>query len=500
MSLTLRDLSVAIGLSAPAIAINNITLDSRAVTPGALFIAVKGQLQDGRQFIEAALAQGAAAVLVEVDTPEQAGTDSTDARLLNVYQLPQQLSLLAGIFYGDASADVPLIGVTGTNGKSTITQLIANWSGLLGSQAGVLGTLGNGLYGQLQPTINTTGSALAVQQELARQQGLGAKRIAMEVSSHGLHQHRVAALHFKVAVFTNLSRDHLDYHGTMAEYGEAKRQLFEQCSSDESSVDNSSLARVINADDPLGRRWLSLYPHAVAYSLHGRLSDFGGRQLIAETVNFSAAGIKVSIHSDWGNGVLSAPLMGRFNVSNLLAAMAALLALGESFERLLATAPLLSGVVGRMESFIAPNRALVVVDYAHTPDALEQALQALRQHCQGRLWCLVGCGGDRDKGKRPLMAAAAEFGADVLLLTDDNPRTESASAIIDDMRQGLSEPDAVKVIHNRAHAIAYAIDKAGADDIILVAGKGHEDYQIVGSEKMHYSDRETVAALLGLTS
>jgi UDP-N-acetylmuramoyl-L-alanyl-D-glutamate--2,6-diaminopimelate ligase len=210
--------------------------------------------------------------------------------------------------------------------------------------------------------------------------------------------------------------------------------------------------------------------------------------------------LKVTINSDWGNGVLSAPLMGRFNVSNLLAAMGALLALGESFERLLATAPQLSGVAGRMEPFTAPGQPLVVVDYAHTPDALEQALQALRQHCKGRLWCLTGCGGDRDKGKRPLMAASAQAGADVVILTDDNPRTESAEAIVEDMRQGLNDPDSVLVIHRRAEAIRHAIEQADAEDIILVAGKGHEDYQIVGTDKMHYSDRETVSGLLGLNT
>ena len=487
MSLTLRDLAVPLGLSAPAIAINTLILDSRAVTPGALFIAVNGHSTDGRQFIPAALQAGAAAVMFEVDSPEQAGLNHQDHRLLGVYRLAEQLSRLAGVFYGDASANVQLVGVTGTNGKSTISQLIANWSCLLGTQAGVMGTLGNGLYGQLQQAVNTTGSALEVQQQLALQRAAGARRIAMEVSSHGLHQHRVAALDFDAAVFTNLSRDHLDYHGTMAEYGETKRQLFEQCRG----------ARVINADDPLGRRWLGRYPEAIAYGLHGRVSDFPGRQLVAETVHFYNDGFKVAINSDWGNGVLSAPLMGRFNVSNLLAAMAALLALGEPFEHLLATAPRLAGVAGRMEPFSAPNRPLVVVDYAHTPDALEQALQALRQHCKGRLWCLAGCGGDRDKGKRPLMAAAAEQGADVVILTDDNPRTESAAAIIDDMRQGLSEPDTALVIHQRADALAYAIEQAAAEDIILVAGKGHEDYQIVGTNTIHYSDRETAARLLG---
>ncbi|WP_116475220.1 UDP-N-acetylmuramoyl-L-alanyl-D-glutamate--2,6-diaminopimelate ligase [Zobellella maritima] len=488
MSLTLRDLAVPLGLSAPAITVSSLTLDSRAVTPGCLFIAIKGHSVDGRQFISQALAAGAAAVIHEVDSPEQAGLDHQDHRLLGVYQLPRQLSLLAGIFYGDPSSELQLVGVTGTNGKSTITQLIANWSSLLGRKAGVMGTLGNGLFGQLQEAVNTTGSALEVQQQLAALHAQGAGRVAMEVSSHGLCQHRVAALDFDVAVFTNLSRDHLDYHGTMAAYGEAKRQLFEQCRK----------TRIINADDSVGRRWLSLYPDAIGYSLHGRVGDFAGPQLVAETVHFYNDGLKVTINSDWGNGVLSAPLLGRFNVANLLAAMAALLALGESLDALLATAPQLSAVAGRMERFYRPGKALVVVDYAHTPDALEQALQALRQHCRGQLWCLVGCGGDRDKGKRPLMAAAAEAGADRLILTDDNPRTEQAGAILADMVAGLTRPDAAMRVHDRAAAIALAVEQATPDDIILVAGKGHEDYQIVGTHKHHYSDRETAARLLGI--
>lgn len=489
MSFTLKELAAALNLSAPPVVIDELTLDSRRVTTGTLFMAVKGQHSDGRDFISQALERGATAVMYQVDSPEQAGLDPQDNRLLGVYNLAEHLSALAGLFYGQPSLHHQLIGVTGTNGKSTTTQLIANWSALLGTPAGVLGTLGNGLYGQLTAAVNTTGSPLEIQSQLAKLATLGAKRFAIEVSSHGLHQHRVAGLNFAVAVFTNLSRDHLDYHHTMANYAAAKRQLFEQCTQQ----------YVINADDPVGRSWLVDYPSAIAYSLHGKLADYAGPQLIGQTVHFSSEGVQVAINSDWGNGVLSAPLLGRFNVSNLLAAMGALLAAGESFERLLATAPQLSGVAGRMEPFVAKGKPLVVVDYAHSPDALEQVLQALRQHNKGRLWCLVGCGGDRDKGKRPLMAQAAEQGADQVILTDDNPRTESPSAIIKEMQQGLNTPSAAQVIHNRAQAIDYAITHAEVDDIILVAGKGHEDYQIVGKEKLHYSDRETVANLLGLS-
>jgi UDP-N-acetylmuramoyl-L-alanyl-D-glutamate--2,6-diaminopimelate ligase len=401
--------------------------------------------------------------------------------------LPAHLSALAGYFYDQPAKKLELVGITGTNGKSTTALLVANWRTLLGGKAGVMGTIGNGLFGNLIEAENTTGSAIQVQANLAALQEQGADLVAMEVSSHGLVQHRVAALPFAAAVFTNLSRDHLDYHGTMEAYGAAKEQLLQL-------VDEPNA--VINRDDELGSKWLEKYSSAVAFSVNGPIENHSGRQLTAQQLDFHQQGFRAQINSSWGNGVLSAPLLGRFNASNVLAAMGVMLVLGYDFDELLATAPKLQPVTGRMECFGGGDAPLAVVDYAHTPDALDKALQALRVHCKGQLWCLVGCGGDRDRGKRPMMAAMAEQYADRVILTDDNPRTEEPARIMADMVAGLRDPAAVQVEHDRVKAINLAIRQASKQDIILVAGKGHEDYQIIGTDKRHYSDRETVAAAL----
>ncbi len=473
------------GITAPALALTDIQLDSRRVGPGSLFVAIRGHQVDGRRFIEQAVAQGATAVVFEEDgefiAPE------TSIPCIGMRDLPAHLSALAGYFYDQPAKNLELVGITGTNGKSTTALLVANWRTLLGGKAGVMGTIGNGLFGNLIEAENTTGSAVQVQANLAALQEQGADLVAMEVSSHGLVQHRVAALPFAAAVFTNLSRDHLDYHGTMEAYGAAKEQLLQL-------VDEPNA--VINRDDELGAKWLEKYSSAVAFSINGPIENHSGRQLTAQQLDFHQQGFRAQINSSWGNGVLSAPLLGRFNVSNVLAAMGVMLVLGYDFDELLATAPKLQPVTGRMECFGGGDAPLAVVDYAHTPDALDKALQALRVHCKGQLWCLVGCGGDRDRGKRPMMAAMAEQYADRVILTDDNPRTEEPARIMADMVAGLRDPAAVQVEHDRVKAINLAIRQASKQDIILVAGKGHEDYQIIGTDKRHYSDRETVVAAL----
>ncbi|WP_421306631.1 UDP-N-acetylmuramoyl-L-alanyl-D-glutamate--2,6-diaminopimelate ligase [Aeromonas veronii] len=473
------------GIQAPALTLTDIQLDSRRVGPGSLFVAIRGHQMDGRRFIEQAVAQGATAVVFEED--DEFIPPSTPVPCIGMRDLPAHLSALAGYFYDQPAQKLDLVGITGTNGKSTTALLVANWRTLLGGKAGVMGTIGNGLFGNLIEAENTTGSAVQVQANLAALQAQGADLVAMEVSSHGLVQHRVAALPFAAAVFTNLSRDHLDYHGTMEAYGAAKEQLLQL-------VDESNA--VINRDDELGAKWLEKYPAAVAFSVDGPIEHHSGRQLTAQQLDFHQQGFRAQINSSWGNGVLSAPLLGRFNVSNVLAAMGVMLVLGYDFNELLATAPQLQPVTGRMECFGGGDTPLAVVDYAHTPDALEKALQALRVHCTGQLWCLVGCGGDRDRGKRPMMAAMAEQYADRVILTDDNPRTEEPARIMADMVAGLRDPAAVQVEHDRVKAINLAIRQASKQDIILVAGKGHEDYQIIGTDKRHYSDRETVAAAL----
>ncbi len=485
MSRALDALLRPFGIQAPALTLTDIQLDSRRVGPGSLFVAIRGHQVDGRRFIEQAVAQGATAVVFEEDG--EFIPPSTPVPCIGMRDLPAHLSALAGYFYDQPAQKLDLVGITGTNGKSTTALLVANWRTLLGGKAGVMGTIGNGLFGNLIEAENTTGSAVQVQANLAALQEQGADLVAMEVSSHGLVQHRVAALPFAAAVFTNLSRDHLDYHGTMEAYGAAKEQLLQL-------VDETNA--VINRDDEMGSKWLEKYPSAVAFSVNGPIENHSGRQLTAQQLDFHQQGFRAQINSSWGNGVLSAPLLGRFNVSNVLAAMGVMLVLGYDFNELLATAPQLQPVTGRMECFGGGDTPLAVVDYAHTPDALEKALQALRVHCTGQLWCLVGCGGDRDRGKRPMMAAMAEQYADRVILTDDNPRTEEPARIMADMVAGLRDPAAVQVEHDRVKAIALAIGQASKQDIILVAGKGHEDYQIIGTDKRHYSDRETVAAAL----
>ncbi|EOC1301808.1 UDP-N-acetylmuramoyl-L-alanyl-D-glutamate--2,6-diaminopimelate ligase [Cronobacter dublinensis] len=487
----LRDLLAPWVANLPARALREMTLDSRVAAAGDLFVAVVGHQADGRRYIPQAIAQGVAAIVAE------AKGEATDGEVREIHgvpviylsQLNERLSALAGRFYDEPSERLCLIGVTGTNGKTTTTQLIAQWCQLLGETSAVMGTVGNGLLGKVSPTENTTGSAVDVQHVLAGLAGQGASVAAMEVSSHGLVQHRVAALKFAASVFTNLSRDHLDYHGDMDHYEAAKWLLF--------SSHHYGQA-IINADDDVGRRWLAKLPDAVAVSMENNINpDCHGRWLRADAVEYHDRGATLRFSSSWGEGEIDSRLMGAFNVSNLLLALATLLALGYPLAALLASAPRLQPVNGRMEVFSAPGKPTVVVDYAHTPDALEKALQAARLHCAGKLWCVFGCGGDRDKGKRPLMGAIAEQFADVVVVTDDNPRTEDPKAIIADILTGMLDAGRARVVEGRAEAVTNAIMQASENDVVLVAGKGHEDYQIVGTRRLDYSDRVTAARLLG---
>lgn len=476
--------------SVSAVQARDLTLDSRAVVPGSTFVAIKGHAVDGRQYIDAAIQAGASAVLAQAEDNQPDGEIHYHSGIpvIRVRDLPSRLSALAGAAYGQPDQQLQLVAVTGTNGKTTVSQLLAQWAGLLGRTAGVMGTTGNGLLSGLRPAVNTTGSAIDIQKTLAELVRQGADFAAMEVSSHGLVQGRVKALHFAASIFTNLSRDHLDYHGDMASYAAAKQSLF---------TEHSAGIAVINADDAVGRRWLNELPDSVAVaSKPSHLSGHHGQALWLTAVSYSTQGVTVSFDSSWGQGDFTAPLVGAFNVSNLLLSLATLLALGYPLSALLATAPRLQAVIGRMEVFQAADKPMMVVDYAHTPDALEKALAALRLHCEGKLWCLVGCGGERDRGKRPMMAAVAEQLADYVILTDDNPRSESPREIVNDMLAGLAQPERAQVIHDRAEACQRAFSQAQAQDIVLVAGKGHEDYQVLAGKTIHYSDRETVQALL----
>ena len=488
----LRELLTPWVPSAPEQRLREMTLNSRAAAAGDLFVAVAGHKADGRDYISQAIAQGVAAVVAEAEGVAADGEIRITHGVPVVYlsHLNRRLSALAGRFYQEPSRRLRLVGVTGTNGKTTTTHLLAQWTQLLGEVSAVMGTVGNGLLGQEVPVENTTGSAIDIQQTLYQLQGQGATFAAMEVSSHGLVQHRVADVHFAAAVFTNLSRDHLDYHGDMEHYEAAKWRLF---------AENPVEHRIINADDAVGRRWLEKLPAAVAVSVRGDLpAPRPTHWLRVEQVDYHNTGVGIRFDSSWGPGQVKSRLIGEFNVGNLMLALATLLALGYPLDDLLRTGGKLQSVCGRMEVFHGNGRPTVVVDYAHTPDALEKALAAARLHCHGRLWCVFGCGGDRDKGKRPLMGAIAEQYADRVVITDDNPRGEAPRAIINDILAGLLDAGRAMVIPGRAEAVTSAIMQASAQDVVLVAGKGHEDYQLIGQQRLDYSDRTTVARLLGV--
>ncbi|MGA6098692.1 UDP-N-acetylmuramoyl-L-alanyl-D-glutamate--2,6-diaminopimelate ligase [Stutzerimonas marianensis] len=462
--------------------IRELTLDSRKVRPGDLFLAVPGLQQDGRAHIADAISRGAAAVAYEAAGAGEMNVSG--ARLVPVQRLAEQLSAIAGRFYGEPSRSLHLAGVTGTNGKTTVTFLIAQALDRLGERCGIIGTLGTGFHGELALGRHTTPDAIGVQATLAALRKQGARAAAMEVSSHGLSQGRVAALAFDVAVFTNLSRDHLDYHGSMEAYGEAKASLFEM---------PGLRCRVLNLDDPFGRALATKEAESrlITYSL-----EDPSAYLYCADARLDDDGLHARLVTPQGERSLRSTLLGRFNVSNVLAAIGALLGMDYPLDEILAAMPLLEGPEGRMQRLGGGDLPLVVVDYAHTPDALEKVLDALRPHARGRLLCLFGCGGERDRGKRALMAQVAERLADDVVVTDDNPRGEDPLRILDDIRAGFVDPDKVRFIPGRAAAIADCIAASSHDDVVLLAGKGHEDYQEIKGDRLPFSDIEQATIAL----
>jgi UDP-N-acetylmuramoyl-L-alanyl-D-glutamate--2,6-diaminopimelate ligase len=478
------------------ILITGVTLDSRRVESGWLFLACRGGNAHGLNFAQAACKRGAAAIVAE-----PAGSWDVEkihvlagelgVPVLAVPDLGRKASALGDRFFEGPSAAMEVIGVTGTNGKTSVTHYLAQ--ALAPELAcGVVGTIGVGFPGDLSAATHTTPDAVSLQETLAWLRDRGARAVAMEVSSHALDQGRAAAVRFSHAVFTNLSRDHLDYHGDMESYGAAKRVLFRT---------PELRWAVLNLDDSFAGEILSgLAPDVglACYSLRPD-ADFPARTRIrvrAAGVEARPAGLRVRLETSDGNGVLDARLLGRFNAANLLAVLAVMLARGLPLERALAELGAVRGVPGRMECFGGGTQPMVVVDYAHTPDALEQALANLREHTRGRLLCVFGCGGERDRGKRPLMGAVAERLSDLVLVTDDNPRGESGDRIVEEILAGMKRPQAARVERQRATAIRRAIATAAPGDLVLVAGKGHETTQDMGELKIHFSDRAQVVQAL----
>lgn len=497
---SIKPLLAGYGIDAPDICITDLVLDSREVAIHKGFVAVKGISLDGRDFIPQAISLGAKVILVQCDSPDDHGAmDMREQSLLiNFYDLNNRLSELAAKFYHQPAESLQIVAVTGTNGKTSTVQLISQFGDLLGKNCASIGTLGAGIYqaegnnASLKTTLNTTPDALQMQRFMAEFKSAGVKQVALEASSHALVQGRISALKTDVAVFTNLTRDHLDYHGTMSEYAKAKRQLLNQ----------PGLKRVVlNFDDPEAKSWLNAvvdFTDVILFSSKSKAEDIpqGCSYCIATKVDYQQDGCAIELESTWGKSSVLIPLFGQFNVANVLAALCVEMALDESFDNLTALCSALRPVAGRMEIFSNEVAANIVVDFAHTPDALEQALLAARRHCNGHLICIFGCGGDRDQGKRPLMGEAAEQHADQIIITNDNSRSEPPQQIVSDILAGCRAPDDIKVILDRKQAIQYAVEQATPQDLILVAGKGHEDYQIIGNEKVPYNERRYVKHLL----
>lgn len=469
--------------------LTGINLDSREIVKGNLFVALQGKLLDGRVFFDKAIDQGAVAILSETTIESEHGTIiyKGNVPIIAFYQLPTILSELAYSFYFPQHHLHKVIAVTGTNGKTTIATLLANCFTLLGKQCAQMGTIGNGVFGQLKSSLNTTLDGISVFAELYDYQvNHQVDYTVMEVSSHGLSQGRVKALPFYSAIFTNLTRDHLDYHGTMTNYSDAKKSLFK---------DFPLRHRIINGDDNTGADWVNEFSDAVVYGQHAKQQAKTYLQITR--IDYRAKGIHFCFDSSWGNGEITAPFYGDFNVYNLAAVATQLLLEGITTQQLAPIFPQLTCVPGRMEQYHFDDANITfVVDYAHTPDALEKALSALQKHKDGgRVLCAFGCGGDRDTGKRPEMAIIAELFSEMVVLVDDNPRTESAQVIMQDILAGFKKPDAVTIIHDRKQAVMHLLATSEPGDIILLAGKGHEDYQIIGDTRIHYSDRELLATL-----
>ncbi|NCF61756.1 MAG: UDP-N-acetylmuramoyl-L-alanyl-D-glutamate--2,6-diaminopimelate ligase [Gammaproteobacteria bacterium] len=466
----------------PDVVVTGIELDSRRIGPGQAFIAVEGASTHGMVHVAQALARGANAVIHDglADVPEL-GIPS-----VAVPDLGKHLSSLGARFYHSPSDHLTVAGVTGTNGKTSTAHYIAQAWQRTTRDAGIIGTIGYGPLQSLKSADMTTPDPISLQAMLSECIDEKVEKVAMEVSSHALDQGRCDDVAFDVAVFTNLSRDHLDYHLTMEAYAQAKRRLF---------IDCHPRFAVINHDDAEGKYLVQNIGNGTEVFSYG---TNGASELRGSVLQMDSSGMTLSLASPWGGGEVRTGLLGAFNLSNLLAAAGTLALLGMPWSQVMHQLEIMQAVPGRMNCIGGDlNQPVVVVDYAHTPDALRQALTALRSHLHGRLICVFGCGGERDTGKRPMMAQVAESLADRIVLTSDNPRGEDPADIFSAMLAGLDDPGKAQVIEDRAAAIRQAVLESDPGDIVLVAGKGHEAWQEANGQKIPFSDEAAVSAALG---
>jgi UDP-N-acetylmuramoyl-L-alanyl-D-glutamate--2,6-diaminopimelate ligase len=450
--------------------VSGLAIDSRKVKEGFLFFAVPGTQVDGHDFVDQAIENGANVVVYENDLEEKDGV-----QYIQVHSVQNIIGVAASRFFDEPSKELFIVGVTGTNGKTSIATILYQIAAGLGIKAGLLSTIENRIGDTVLPATHTTGDAITIQQNMSDMLSAGCTHVFMEVSSHALHQGRVIGVDFNHAIFTNLTQDHLDYHKTLGEYFEAKKIFFDM-------LTDKAIA-ITNIDDPAGEKIVS--DTSAKVMTYGKVdSDY---KLAVNSMNQN--GLEISINGE----KIELPLIGEFNAYNFTSMYASLVESGVSVEDIKVALSAVTGVPGRMER-VSGRGVLGVVDYAHTPDAVENVLETLGALKEKRIITVIGAGGDRDKGKRPLMATAAEKGSDIVILTSDNPRTENPEDIIKDMKAGLGSYAIIEI--DRREAIKKAADLAEPGDIILLAGKGHEDYQIIGEEKTHFSDKEELTKAL----
>ena len=482
-SRSLQDLLAGLG-EAPAVEITGIGTDSRRLEAGDLFVACAGDASHGMDYLAEALESNVAAVIYDLDTA-QAPAQNFGTPVVGIGGLANQVGEIANRWFDRPSAAIDVTGVTGTNGKTTVALILAQSLHHLGVECGYIGTLGYGVHELDESAALTTPACVDMHRRLADIRDQGARAAAIEVSSHALMQNRVDGVRFESALFTNLSRDHIDYHGDMESYFEAKARLF---------TDANPAGAVICIDTDAGVDLADRCADAVIVSTDAGLTANGRPFLFVRSLHADATGASVEFDSAWGSGTMRLNLVGQFNVANASVVLADLLRRGFELDAACDALSNTRAPAGRMQRVECDGLELpvVVVDYSHTPDSLSVALRALRRHCDGNLWCVFGCGGDRDVGKRPLMGSVASQKADRIVVTNDNPRSEDPAAIIASIVDGIDGN--ATIIEDRGAAIAYAIEHAAPTDTILIAGKGHEDYQLLGAERIRFSD---FAAALG---
>jgi UDP-N-acetylmuramoyl-L-alanyl-D-glutamate--2,6-diaminopimelate ligase len=489
-SKSLSELLVGLADVDSSIEVIGIAIDSRLVKAGDLFLAYRGTYGNGVDYINDAIKAGASAIAVDAD--ENIELSSIPVCNVKVANLRKQAGVIISRFYDEPSKHMEVIGVTGTNGKTTVSYLIAQVLMSLGKQSAVIGTIGSGQIGKVESGNTTTPDPVKLHSLFASWVN-DVDSVVMEVSSHALDQGRVAGTEFDIAVFTNISRDHLDYHKTIEEYAEAKFQLFKY-----SGLKHA----VVNLDDEYGVQLINSLPgslNVIAYSLKEKQTEITRNNTLfvyCKKIETNQLKTKLTVQSPWGEVVVETGLLGAFNIENILAAFSSLCVSGLPVDEVAKALSEFSGIPGRMEYFSCPSKPLLVVDYAHSPDALEKALTTLRSYCDGQLYCVFGCGGDRDTGKRSEMGAISESLSDHVVLTNDNPRTEDEEKIIEDILQGIKDKSKVDIKHDRSDAIINTYLNARENDVILVAGKGHETTQQIGTTFLPFSDRELARRLM----